>query len=82
MSELVDNNTDLNQEDVISIREVLSVLLKQKTFILMFCLSAILTSLALTYIVSDKYESATTISFRPQEVIRLKAQESQAFGAP
>jgi len=81
MSE-IPGNTQLNQGDIVSIREILSVLLDQKTFILIFCLSAILTALALSYIASEKYESATTISFRPQEVIRLKAQESQAFGAP
>jgi uncharacterized protein involved in exopolysaccharide biosynthesis len=63
-------------------RAYLSVLGAQRGFILLFCLSAIATSLALTYIVSDKYESATTLSYRPQEVTRLKAEDSQAFGAP
>ncbi len=82
MPEITIDTTPLNQEDEISIREVLSVLTEQKVFILLFCLSSILTALALTYIASEKYESAITISFKPQKVIRFKAHESEAFGAP
>lgn len=82
MPEISIDTTPLNQNDEISIREILSILSEQKVFIVVFCLSAILTALALTYIASEKYESATTIAFRPQEVIRFKAHESEAFGAP
>ena len=82
MSYTMNQSRPVDQGDVISIKEALAVLVEQKTFIILFCMSAILTALALTYIASEKYESATTISFRPQEVTRFKAQESQAFGAP
>lgn len=58
------------------------MLVEQKMFIIVFCISAILFSLLLTYVFSEKYKTATTILYRPQEVMRLRAQETKAFGAP
>ena len=78
----MDNKAQNRYNDEVSIKEILQVLVQQKTFILLFCISATLSALALTYITSEKYESAITISYRPQEVIRFKAYESEAFGAP
>jgi uncharacterized protein involved in exopolysaccharide biosynthesis len=82
MQDATEANGTTSPGTEIPFRAYLSVLGSQRGFILLFCLSAISTSLALTYIVSDKYESATTISYRPQEVTRLKAEDTQAFGAP
>ena len=62
--------------------EYIDLLKRQKGFIIVFCLSAIITSLALTYVFSEKYKAGTTIFYRDQEVTRLKAQDTEAFGSP
>lgn len=55
---------------------------EQRWFIVVFALSALLTSLALTYVYTEKYESRTAISYRVQEVTRFKAQQNEAMGSP
>ena len=55
---------------------------EQKVFIIVFCISAILSSLAQTYIFSEKFRTVTTIYYKPQEITRLRAQDTRAFGAP
>ena len=62
--------------------EYIEVLKRQLPFVIVFTLSAIFTSLALTYVASEKFEAATTIFYRPVEVTRLKTQDAQAFGSP
>ncbi|MHC4621843.1 MAG: GAF domain-containing protein, partial [Planctomycetota bacterium] len=47
-----------------------------------FCFSAVLASLGLTYFVSEKYQAATTIFYRPMEVSLLRQKETESFGAP
>ena len=58
------------------------VLAQQKNFILIFCLSAMLTSLALTYFFSEKYVAGTSIYYHPIETSILQGKETQAFGSP
>lgn len=58
------------------------VLHEQRGFVIVFVLSAILTALALTYILSEKYEASADISYRVQEVTRFKAQQNEAMGSP
>ncbi|CAN5170103.1 hypothetical protein BH11PSE9_BH11PSE9_20500 [soil metagenome] len=57
-------------------------LVRQRRFIIVFVLSAVVTALALTYVYSEKYESYTTISYRVQEVTRFKSQQNEAMGSP
>ena len=64
------------------ISEYISLLSEQKVFIIVFCVSAILSSLAQTYIFSEKFLTVTTIQYKPQEITRLRAQDTRAFGAP
>lgn len=71
-----------NSRDEIKIRAYLAVLTRGKTFIIIFLASAVLTSLALTYITSEKYQAATTIFYRPMEINLLKQKETAAFGSP
>jgi uncharacterized protein involved in exopolysaccharide biosynthesis len=72
------------QDDVtpVDLRDYLKILIEQKGFILAFCLSAILSSLFLTYFTSEKYEAATTIFYRPSETSLLQQKYAEAFGAP
>lgn len=60
----------------------LKTLRDQRSFIVVFVLSAALTSLALTYAFSEKYESYAAISYRVQEVTRFKPQQNEALGSP
>jgi len=60
--------------------EFLTPLLAQRLFIFLFCASAILTALALTFIFSEKYESATTIIYRPIEEIETRNENLESFG--
>lgn len=58
------------------------MLSEQRWFVLVFVLAALGTSLGLTYVYGEKYESSTAISYRTQEVTRFKAQQSDAMGSP
>jgi len=60
----------------------LEVLAREKAFVGVFCLSAALTALALTYVGSEKYEASTAIFYRPQEIATSRPSEIQSFGAP
>ena len=60
----------------------LEILGQQKSFILSFCLSAVLTSLALTYATSERYQAAATIYYRPVDSTLLRSRNVEAFGAP
>lgn len=62
--------------------EYLEILKKQKGFILIFCLSAMLTSLALTYVYPEKFEAGTAIYYRPVESSTLRPKRTESFGAP
>lgn len=62
--------------------EYFEALARQRGFILVFVLSAMLTSLGLTYAFSEKYESYTMISYRVQEVTRFKPLQNEAMGSP
>ncbi len=62
------------------LRRSLAVLARQKTFIGVFCLSASLTALALTYVASEKYEAAAAIFYQPQEVSQVHLTDFQSFG--
>lgn len=63
-------------------RELLQPVSDYKWYVIAFCVSTILTSLALTYIYSEKYVAATTLLFRPQNVTEIGQKETLAFGAP
>lgn len=79
---MADTGGSSGSQSGVDIQKYLDVLAKQKAFILVFVLSAILSSLSLTYITSKKYEAATTIFYRPIEMSMLRAREIESFGAP
>src|SRR5262245_38523807 len=60
----------------------LALIARQKSLILTFCLSAMLTSLALTYVFSEKYMSFTTIMSRPDEAVTFRPKLREALGFP
>src|SRR3990172_925803 len=64
------------------LHECLSVLGRQKSFLLAFCIPAIVTTLIITYVVSEKYEASTTIYYRPMEKTFFLQKGTEAFGSP
>lgn len=66
----------------VDFRKYYEILIRQKGFILVFCFSAILSSLALTYVFSERYIAATNIYYRPLERSLLRQRDSEAFGSP
>lgn len=66
----------------VDFRQYVTILLQQKSFILVFCLSSCLCSLVLTYVFSEKYRASTAIFYRPVETSLLRQQDTETFGAP
>ena len=66
----------------IDFRKYVTILAQQKSFVLIFCLSACLCSLALTYVFSEKYETGVAIFYRPMETSLLRQKDTETFGAP
>ncbi len=66
----------------VDLRKYLGILARQKAFIIVFSLAAIVSSLIFTYSVSERFDTATTIFYRPQESSLLRLKNTEAFGAP
>jgi len=66
----------------IDFRKYVTILAQQKSFVLVFCLSACLSSLALTYVFSEKYRAGVAIFYRPVETSLLRQKDTETFGAP
>ncbi len=58
------------------------VIVRRKHLILIFCLAATLTSLALTYVVTEEYQSYTTLLYPVQLPMGLSAQVSPYYTVP
>jgi uncharacterized protein involved in exopolysaccharide biosynthesis len=71
-----------NYEEAIDLRPYLAVVMRNKYLILTFCLSAALTSLALTYVVSEKYVAHATMLYQPNETVSFRPKEHEALGFP
>lgn len=62
--------------------QYMQILVRQRTFIFVFCLSAVITSLTLTYITSERYIASASILYRPVDVSLLRQKSIESFGAP
>ena len=69
-------------EKQMSLAQILAPLSREKTFIMIFCLTAMVTSLALTYVASEKYLAGIAIFYQPKEGPATKVIGTQSFGAP
>jgi len=63
-------------------RDYVSLLGARRWFIIVFSGAAAVTALALTYVVSERYEAEAMLFYRPQEVTRFAGKAVQAFGSP
>lgn len=73
------NNDDYNQFDF---RVHTAVLSRYKWLIVTFCVSAAITSLALTYVMSEKYLAYTTVLYQPTEAVSFRPKDREALGFP
>jgi uncharacterized protein involved in exopolysaccharide biosynthesis len=72
---------DQGQEGI-DFKAHLAVLSRYKWLILTFCVSAGLTSLALTYVLSEKYLAYTTVLYQPIEAVSFRPKDREALGFP
>jgi len=60
----------------------LAPVLRHKGLIIVFCVSALLSSLAITYLLSEKYQASLTVLYQPGEDISFQAKTQEALGFP
>lgn len=53
-----------------------------KWLIIVFCLSAVLGSLGITYVLSEKYRASLTVLYQPREDVSFQAKTREALGFP
>jgi succinoglycan biosynthesis transport protein ExoP len=66
----------------VEVDRYLEMIARRKDLILVFCVSATLTSLALTYVFSEKYRASTTILYQPSETVSFSPKVQEALGFP
>jgi len=64
------------------LQQKLAVLRRSRSMLVLFCISAMVSSLILTYIYSERYRAVTTITYRPTQAIRFQSREAQSLGFP
>jgi uncharacterized protein involved in exopolysaccharide biosynthesis len=64
------------------LRPHLAIVARYKYLILTFCISAALTSLAMTYVMSEKFEAYTTFLYQPNDAVSFRPKEREALGFP
>jgi succinoglycan biosynthesis transport protein ExoP len=63
-------------------RQFIAPLVRYRFLILTFCLSATLSSLALTYVISEKYVASAIVLFQPYENVSFQQKSRDALGFP
>ncbi len=69
-----------------SLRDVVALVKRNRRLLIVFVISAMVTSLALTYVFSQKYQAATIILYRPTDTVETKPNvaipDKTALGFP
>ena len=69
-----------------SLRDIAAVVHRQRHLLLLFVLSAMVSSLGITYIFSEKYQAATLIMYRPTDAVDVQPNavipDKTALGFP
>ncbi len=63
-------------------RQFLNIIYRSRYMIILMCLSAIITATLLTYVLSEKYKSATIVLIRPRETIDLVPKRKEILDFP
>jgi uncharacterized protein involved in exopolysaccharide biosynthesis len=82
MSPAGSTNRLSNMEQKIDLKLLLAPVSRRWKLILTFCVAAVLTSLALTYVVSEKYRATSTILYQPNEPLTFRPRTRDALGFP
>lgn len=64
------------------LRQFLQMLSRYRSFIALMCLSAVVTAVILTYVVSEKYTAATTVLIRPQKSLVIVQKREEILNFP
>jgi uncharacterized protein involved in exopolysaccharide biosynthesis len=64
------------------LRQYFRILVIHKNFILLMCLSATLTSILITYIISEKFRATTLVLIQPTENFEMKNTGKELLGFP
>ena len=73
---------DQRNNNNIDVKRLLWPLARFKFLILTFCLSATLSSLALTYILSERYLATVMVLYQPHESVSFRPKQQDALGFP
>ena len=68
--------------ETFDLRPHLAIVARYKYLILTFCVAAAVTSLAMTYVMSEKYRAYTTVLYQPNESVSFRPKERDALGFP
>lgn len=72
--------------DQFDLRALVKLLSDNRWYVVIFVVSAMLTSLAITYVVSERYRAGTLIIYRPTDVVEVQTKfvmpQKTAFGFP
>ena len=60
----------------------LAIIKRHWSFILVFTLASVVSALALTFALSERYMAGAAIFYHPTEMSILRQKETEAFGAP
>lgn len=71
-----------SRDESFNVAQYLQPLARHKSVIVTFCLSATLSSLLMTYMVSEKYRATTTILYQPREAVSFQPKVRDALGFP
>ena len=63
-------------------RQFLNIIYRSRYMIILMCLSAVITATLLTYVLSEKYKSATIVLIRPRETIDLVPKRKEILDFP
>lgn len=64
------------------LRHFARLLLRNKSFLIIMIVSALLTAIALTYVISEKYRSSTIVLIRPQKSLDLVPKKEEILNFP
>lgn len=70
------------QSNQYNVRERVAVLYQQRWWLALFCGSAMLSSLALTYVYAERYRAVATLLYRPTEHLQFQSQQKESLGFP
>jgi uncharacterized protein involved in exopolysaccharide biosynthesis len=70
------------KQETIELRRFLWPIARYRYLILTFCVSATLSSLGLTYVMSERYRATVVVLYQPHESVSFRPKQQDALGFP